>query len=318
LASSAPFVHAACTFPFGDDTLHYWRSTDNGASWVGPQSLPRGELVADEAGRLHLAWSDSRTGQEEVYYMRSTDNGASWSSITRLTWGGCSFNSMWVSGDLACISYNGDSLRRSYDGGANWDSPAVLWYNYDKLVCFGENRWMHELSHGGIYKPIEYRRSRDAGGSWEGIDTISDTTSINRQPQVIALGGGDVHVLWTGYDYGNTDVFYRRGVGLAGLEERQQDRVLEPALTMSANPSLFRRSTALSYTLTVDADVSASIQDIGGRLVWSAPIGIQKAGKHVLRWNGENAVGEPVSAGCYFCVLQAGGRTSSSKLLVTR
>jgi hypothetical protein len=147
---------------------------------------------------------------------------------------------------------------------------------------------------------------------------LTDTASVDPWPEAIALGDPDVHVLWSAYDYGNTDVFYRRGIGLAGLEEKQQDRAPEPALTITANPSLVRRSTVLSYTLTGDADVSVSIRDISGRLVWSAPIRIQKAGNHVLRWNGEDAADDPVSAGCYFCVLQAGGRTSSTKLLLTK
>lgn len=75
----------------GNFEIYYKRSTDNGATWGADTrlTLDPGDsfcpsLIASGAN-VHLAWQDSRDGNEEIYYKVSTDNGSTWGPDVRLS-----------------------------------------------------------------------------------------------------------------------------------------------------------------------------------------------------------------------------------------
>ncbi len=72
--------------------------TTNGATWTAPASLAKTVLspyampglLIDSAGRIHIAWPDSRvaaTGANLVYYSQSTDDGSSWTTPVPISQG---------------------------------------------------------------------------------------------------------------------------------------------------------------------------------------------------------------------------------------
>ena len=270
VADYPPYVYFLCHS--SDDTLLLSRSTDNGATWetavpvVVGSNLGWGKFAADDSNRLHLAWNSDHTGVKEVYYRRSTDNGASWGEVARLTTStGSQLYWLDARDDVVYVGYDRSYwyVRRSFDGGATWDSetrwPSSIWF---KFTTAGEGRWVHALF--GSYGGIEYLRSKDAGTSWGDTAVVSDTSLLNRYPRAMMLEGGNVHVLWQDYQYGNYEVLYRRGAGLADIEEQNPPLILPDV----------RGPTVLSSEKAVRFARSGLVYDVMGRRTFDPEPGV--------------------------------------------
>jgi len=78
-------------------------------------------------------------------------------------------------------------------------------------------------------------------------------------------------------------------------------------------PNPFNASTTISYSLSVDSEVSVDIYDILGRKITTLYNGNQTAGDHNVNWTAEN-----VSTGIYFYRLNAGGYQFIRKMLFVK
>jgi hypothetical protein len=231
---------------------------------------------------------------------------------------------MGVKNDIVYMSYRRDGgthRRRSFDGGATWEGES-WWGAVDPggaycHAALGDGGRIHVLQCRFSGRPLVYYRSTDAGNSW--IDSsvvVSDSGAFDRDVLGIALSQGDVHALWSHYDYGNTELFYRRGVGLAGLaEDGSPPAEPKASIELSASSNPFRCRVTVRFVLPCDADVSISIRDASGRLVWSQPKTRKTAGISRLFWNGRDGTGQPVRSGCYFVTLEAGVLSARAKLV---
>ena len=88
-------------------------------------------------------------------------------------------------------------------------------------------------------------------------------------------------------------------------------------------PNPFNPETWIPYQLAQPADVTLTIYDIQGRVVWDLDLGHQRAGMYHGRsraayWDGRNAVGEPVASGVYFYTLTASDFTATRKMLIAK
>ena len=79
-------------------------------------------------------------------------------------------------------------------------------------------------------------------------------------------------------------------------------------------PNPFNPVTTLRYDLPEDAMVSITIYDVMGRKVKSLVNTTQSAGYRSIQWNATNSFGEPVSAGMYIYMIQAGQFTQTKKM----
>ena len=80
-------------------------------------------------------------------------------------------------------------------------------------------------------------------------------------------------------------------------------------------PNPFTSSTAISYQINKQADVSVTVYDILGREIRRFTAGNQGAGTHGVFWDGKNSAGEPVSRGVYFYQLRVQNETQVKKML---
>ncbi len=80
-------------------------------------------------------------------------------------------------------------------------------------------------------------------------------------------------------------------------------------------PNPFSSSTAISYNLNNQSDVSVSIYDVLGREIRTFNVGYEAAGSHGLEWNGRNDFGKVVAPGVYFYRLQANGEAQTRKMV---
>jgi Zn-dependent metalloprotease len=97
-----------------------------------------------------------------------------------------------------------------------------------------------------------------------------------------------------------------------------QVRDLPTSYTLNANyPNPFNGRTEISYALPRASDVTLSIYDIAGRLVYQTMIPNQNAGLHSLIWDSRQA-GIELASGVYLYRLQASDFAASRKMLLLK
>ena len=83
-------------------------------------------------------------------------------------------------------------------------------------------------------------------------------------------------------------------------------------------PNPFNPVTQIRYDLPEDSYVSITIYDIMGRNIKSLVNTDQTAGYRSIRWNATNDLGEPVSAGMYIYMIQAGEFRQTRKMVLLK
>jgi hypothetical protein len=83
-------------------------------------------------------------------------------------------------------------------------------------------------------------------------------------------------------------------------------------------PNPFNPITQIRYDLPEDAMVSITIYDIMGRSIKSLVNSNQSAGYRTIQWNATNNLGEPVSAGMYIYMIQAGEYRKTKKMVLLK
>jgi predicted outer membrane repeat protein len=83
-------------------------------------------------------------------------------------------------------------------------------------------------------------------------------------------------------------------------------------------PNPFNPTTQIKYDLPEDALVSITIYDIMGRNIKSLVNSNQSAGYRSIQWNATNNLGEPVSAGMYIYMIQAGEFRQTKKMVLLK
>jgi flagellar hook assembly protein FlgD len=90
------------------------------------------------------------------------------------------------------------------------------------------------------------------------------------------------------------------------------------SLKLQAFPNPFRQRTIIRYSLPKPGKATVSVVDIAGRTVIQGRFASQSAGSHEFVWNGRTAGGKSVPAGVYLVRVEAGGGSSSARLVLSR
>ena len=83
-------------------------------------------------------------------------------------------------------------------------------------------------------------------------------------------------------------------------------------------PNPFNPVTTLRYDLPEDAMVNITIYDMMGRIVSNLVSSQQNAGYKSIQWDATNNLGEPVSAGMYIYMIQAGDFRQTKKMVLLK
>jgi hypothetical protein len=83
-------------------------------------------------------------------------------------------------------------------------------------------------------------------------------------------------------------------------------------------PNPFNPVTTLRYDLPEDGLVNITIYDMMGRIVSNLVSSQQNAGYKSIQWNATNNLGEPVSAGMYIYMIQAGDFRKVKKMVLLK
>lgn len=83
-------------------------------------------------------------------------------------------------------------------------------------------------------------------------------------------------------------------------------------------PNPFNPETNIMFKLDKPSNVTLAIYNMLGQQVSTLVDQNMAAGKHEVKWNGTNSVGNQVVSGIYFCKLQLGDRSQTIKMLLTK
>ncbi len=83
-------------------------------------------------------------------------------------------------------------------------------------------------------------------------------------------------------------------------------------------PNPFNPSTAITYSIPAQSQVTVRIFDVEGNIVRTILDTEQPPGRYTVHWNGLNDRGHRVASGTYFCRFTAGKQSLSRKMLLMR
>ena len=84
------------------------------------------------------------------------------------------------------------------------------------------------------------------------------------------------------------------------------------------HPNPFNPTTKLRYDLPEASHVRIMIYDLMGRKIRTLVDMDQKAGYRSIQWNAANDLGQPVSAGMYLYMIQAGDFRQTRKMVLLK
>lgn len=291
----------------GDPVNGEWillRTNDGGDSWEPAASLPQD---GSEAGWNNaMWWADAQRGwfgtnNNRVYV--TNDSGNTWqSAATGFT------NSLVVAfSDTSNGIAGGDGTAISVNGGLGWQpTPAQLTeiafggialndaFGSRYYLAAGNN--VYRTSDGGESFQVDYNQAN----TYNAIDLAVTTLSDNRWISGFAVGNN-----------GTISRFVELITTATGIDDELASIPAEFILEQNY-PNPFNPETIIAYQLPVASTVKLSIANVLGQVVYRSSAENRTAGRHQLRWDGRNNVGEKVASGIYFYRLEAVGRNGSA------
>ncbi len=177
------YPHAVWEANDGTDRIYY--SEFNGNTWTAPVNISTGSTTNNRDPQVGVGpdgdplvvWSGNDGSTDHIYYANNTDG--AWSA-PQAVYSGASLT-------------DNTSPRMALD---DLGQPHLVWRGYD----------------GAKYR-IFY--STNSGSGWAIPRNISTTLAVtdNREPQITLDYGGNPHIVWSGYDGAQWQVYYKTGAG---------------------------------------------------------------------------------------------------------
>jgi len=212
----------------GNFEIYYKNSTDGGLTWgsdtrlTNDPAISTTPVVCVSGSDVHIAWHDTRDGNDEIYYKHSTDGGLTWGADTRLTNNPeiSRYPSIATSGSVVHVVWNDIRngnweiyYKNSTDGGNTWGADTRLTSDNNRsmhtsvAVCSSEVNVVWMDNRDGKYS-IYYKQSTDGGISWN-ADLRLTTSLANSLDPSVAVSGSGVHVVWVDERDANQEIYYK-------------------------------------------------------------------------------------------------------------
>jgi len=137
----------------GNLEIYFMRSIDGGATWQSEKRLTNNAGTSQYSAiavggllgaNLYAVWTDSTSGNYDIYFRRSLDKGVTWQASHKLTNNsGISLHPVIAaSGSNIYVAWYDDTpgsfeiyVRKSSDGGANWEAAQRITHNVGGSSC---------------------------------------------------------------------------------------------------------------------------------------------------------------------------------------
>jgi len=107
-------------------------------------------------------------------------------------------------------------------------------------------------------------------------------------------------------------------MALIGTEEKELFTSLENAQLLSAAPNPFRNAVTIDYSVSHSLQIECAIYDVCGKKVRTLIDKVHEPGHFSIMWNGKDDTGRTVSAGVYFCRIEADKNAMTNKVILIR
>jgi photosystem II stability/assembly factor-like uncharacterized protein len=274
---------------FAGTNFGVYRSSDTGSTWskAGPNQDPVLFLAAagDPGNRIYAAADSGRISF-------TSDQGETWNQIGPVRE---DIQALAADSSGRIIAGVFGSVLMSPDGGATWLTSTVFAGTWVNSVAIRDPLTYAAATDDGIYI------SHDGGFTWS------------------AGGLQGSQVMAVCFDPNNTLIAGVYGVGVYATAKSITGvgapvSVLPIRTSLSpAYPNPFNSGTTIRFTLDSQTHVSLRIFDVLGREVAVLADENRQPGSYSVSWNAPEIAG-----GAYFCRLQTGSHTFTSKLLLVR
>jgi hypothetical protein len=239
------------------------------------------QIVSDGGAGAIITWQDNRNGPaDNVYAQRVNASG-----VSQWTTNGIALSS--GSAELPVIAANGA-------GGAivAWDDSRSLYPDH--------NIFTRALSSAGAM-------------SWPAPGTAMCTAGGDQGWPRIESNGGIAITVWQDHRGANWDIYAQP----IGVVSGVRDTPSVPTLSVTPNyPNPFGGRTAMSLTLTSDANVNVDVFDVAGHRVRHHELGRLNAGWNQMSFDGRDDAGRSLPSGVYFYRIHAANQTVTQKMII--
>lgn len=213
---------------------------------------------------------------------------------------------------------------RAAAGGAFWDSAPLAGYSVDNLPPATPAPFTGSYGAGVSTLAWGANQEADLAGYrlYRGFSPTFTPGAATFVAQTGATGYVDAPGIGAYYKlaavdrHGNTSGYaLLLPAGVSGVGEATPG----PALALqSPAPNPTWGAATFRFTLPAAQPARLALFDVRGRLVRELATGPQPAGERQVEWDGRDALGQRVPAGFYVVRLEAGGRTLTDRVIVTR
>jgi len=235
---------------------------------------------------------NSNNDPGDVMFSKSTDNGETWSAPKRLNT------------DLGTSKYQ-------------WFGTMSVAPNGRIDVVWLDNR---DAPAGSFLSSLYYCYSTDEGENWSANERLSEAFDPHvGWPNQEKMGDyfdmvsdeEGAHLAWANTLNNEQDVYYGHIVPqVTGITNAANPNTF---LTLTSYPNPFKSQTTIRYILTESKEVELGIYDVYGKQLITLVNQKQPAGTYNFVFD----AGE-LAEGFYFCRLNAGGETKTTRMVVLK
>jgi hypothetical protein len=175
------------------------------------------------------------------------------------------------------------------------------------------------ISPSGAY----YRGNLYTDGQSTANPATWDTINVEECLRVNAPEAGQWRLAITGQNIPNGSMGFAYAVTgdvfpINGVEEGEYSALQQTLVLAPLHPNPFRGDLVIAYTLPRPTNVTLSLYDVSGRLIYTLVEGREKPGLKTVTWNGRAKDGSAVSSGIYFCRLETDYGIRAQKIVHAR